>query len=124
MIIADLTTGSAGLNSDRIRTLAVTSLQRSKKHPDVPTPDASGVKGYEVNTWMGFFAPAGTPKEIASIIEAAIKEAVAMPDVRARFETTGAVVRSGSADEMRKVLATDVAKWAKLVHDKNIKLVP
>jgi tripartite-type tricarboxylate transporter receptor subunit TctC len=124
MIIADLTTGSAGLNSDRIRTVAVTSMQRSKKYPDVPTMDEAGVKGYEVNTWMGFFAPAGTPKDIASVIEAAIKEAVAMPDVRARFETTGAVVRSGSADEMRRVLATDVAKWAKLVHDKNIKLVP
>jgi tripartite-type tricarboxylate transporter receptor subunit TctC len=124
MIIADLTTGSAGLNSDRIRTLAVTSTTRSKKYPDVPTMDEAGVKGYEVNTWIGVFAPAGTPKEVAAAIEAAIKEAVAMPDVHARFESTGAVVRSGSADEMRKVLATDVAKWAKLVHDKNIKLVP
>ena len=124
MIIADLTTGSAGLNSDRIRTLAVTSMQRSKKYLDVPTMDEAGVKGYEVNTWIGFFAPAGTPKDVAAVIETAIKEAVAMPDVRARFETTGAVVRSGSADEMRQVLATDVAKWAKLVHDKGIKLVP
>ncbi len=86
--------------------------------------DEAGVKGYEVNTWIGFFAPAGTPKDVAAVIETAIKEAVAMPDVRARFETTGAVVRSGSADEMRQVLATDVAKWAKLVHDKGIKLVP
>jgi tripartite-type tricarboxylate transporter receptor subunit TctC len=124
MIIADLTTGSAGLNSDRIRTLAVTSLQRSKKYPDVPTMDEAGVRGYEVNTWIGFFAPAGTPKEVASAIETAIKEAVATPEVRARFESTGAVVRSGSADEMRQVLAADVAKWAKLVHDKGIKLVP
>jgi tripartite-type tricarboxylate transporter receptor subunit TctC len=47
-----------------------------------------------------------------------------MPDVRARLESTGANVRSGSADEMRQVLAVDVAKWAKLVKDKNIKLVP
>jgi tripartite-type tricarboxylate transporter receptor subunit TctC len=124
MIIADLTTGSAGLNSDRIRTLAVTSTTRSKKYPDVPTMDEAGVKGYEVNTWIGVFAPAGTPKEVAVAIETAIKEAVAMPDVHARFESTGAVVRSGSAEEMRRVLAADVTKWAKLVHDKNIKLVP
>ncbi len=124
MIIADLTTGSAGLNSDRIRTLAVTSTTRSKKYPDVPTMDEAGVKGYEVNTWIGVFAPAGTPKEVAATIETAIKEAVAMPDVHARFESTGAVVRSGSAEEMRRVLAADVTKWAKLVHDKNIKLVP
>ncbi|MEI8151955.1 MAG: tripartite tricarboxylate transporter substrate binding protein [Hyphomicrobiales bacterium] len=124
MIIADLTTGSAGLQSDRIRTLAVTSKERSKKYPDVPTLDEAGVKGYEVNTWIGFFAPAGTPKEAAATIEAAIKEAVAQPEVRARFESTGAVVRSGGADEMRQLLAADVAKWAKLVKEKNIALTP
>lgn len=47
-----------------------------------------------------------------------------MPDVRARFEALGANMRSGSADEMRQVLAADVAKWAKLMNDKNIKLTP
>jgi tripartite-type tricarboxylate transporter receptor subunit TctC len=124
MIIADLATGSAALQSDRIRTLAVTSMERSKKYPNVPTLNESGVPGYEVNTWIGFFAPAGTPKDVVAAIETAIKEAVAMPDVRARFELMGANVRSGSAEEMRQVLATDVAKWAKLVKDKNIKIAP
>ena len=124
MIIADLTTGSAGLQSDRINTLAVTSLQRSKKYPGVPTLDETGVKGYEVNTWIGFFAPAGTSNLVAKVIEAAIVEAVSMPDVRARFEVTGASVRSGTADEMRQVLAADVAKWAKLVKERAIRLTP
>ena len=123
-IIADLTTGSPALQSDRIRTLAVTSKERSRKYPNVPTLDEAGVPGYEVNTWIGFFAPAGTPKEVVSAIEAAIKEAVAMPDVRARLETTGANMRTGSAEEMRQLLAVDVAKWAKLVKDKNIKIAP
>jgi tripartite-type tricarboxylate transporter receptor subunit TctC len=123
MIIADLTTGSAGLNSDRIRPLAVTSKERSKKYPNLPTMDEAGVKGYEVNTWMAFFGPANMPKDVAAAIETAIKEAVKMPDVRARFETTGAVVRSGSAEELRQLLANDVAKWAKLVKEKHIKLV-
>jgi tripartite-type tricarboxylate transporter receptor subunit TctC len=99
-------------------------MTRSKKYPDVPTLDEARVKGYEVNTWIGFFAPIGTPKEAAAAIEAAIKEAVAQPEVRARFETTGAVVRSGSAEEMRQVLDVDVAKWAKLVREKDIKLAP
>ena len=45
------------------------------------------MKGYEVNTWMAFFGPANMPKDVAATIEAAIKEAVAMPDVRARFES-------------------------------------
>jgi tripartite-type tricarboxylate transporter receptor subunit TctC len=124
MIIADLATGNAGLHSDRIRPLGVTSIARSKMYPELATINEQGVTGYEVNTWMGFFAPAGTPKEVSAKIEAAIKDAVAMPDVRARFEATGAVMRSGSAEEMRNVLATDVAKWAKLVKEKNVKLAP
>jgi tripartite-type tricarboxylate transporter receptor subunit TctC len=124
MIIADLTTGVAGLRSDRVRPLAVTSGTRSKLYPDLGTVAERGVPGYEVNTWMGVFAPAGTPKNVAAAIEAAIKEAIAMPDVRARFEATGSVMRSGSAEEMRQVLAADIAKWAKLVRDKHITFEP
>jgi tripartite-type tricarboxylate transporter receptor subunit TctC len=120
MIIADLTTGAAGLQSDRIRPLAVTSLMRSKKYPNLGTVDDEGVPGYEVNTWMGVFAPAGTPKNVLETIEAAIKDAVAMPDARARLESTGADVRSGTAAEMRQVLATDTAKWGTLVKEKHI----
>jgi tripartite-type tricarboxylate transporter receptor subunit TctC len=120
MIIADLTTGAAGLQSDHIRPLAVTSKTRSKKYPDLGTVDEEGVPGYEVNTWMGVFAPAGTPKNVVQTIEAAIKDAVAMPDVRARLESTGADLRSGTAAEMRQVLATDVAKWTTLVKEKHI----
>jgi len=121
MIIADLTTGAAGLQSDHIRPLAVTSITRSKKYPNLGTVDEEGIPGYEVNTWMGVFAPAGTPKNVVQTIEAAIKDAVAMPDVRARLESTGGDLRSGTAAEMREVLATDVAKWATLVKEKHIR---
>jgi tripartite-type tricarboxylate transporter receptor subunit TctC len=124
MIIADLTTGNAALQSDRMNTLAVTSKERAEKYPNVATLDELGLTGYEVNTWVGFFAPAGTPKEVATTIEAAIKEAVSQPDVRSRFEATGAVVRSGTAEELRRFLAADIVKWATLVRDRNIKLAP
>ncbi len=121
MIIADLTTGAAALHSDRMRPLAVTSMQRSKKYPDLPTMDEAGIRGYEVNTWVGLVGPANMPREIVAAIESAIREAVALPDVRARFEGNAATVRSGTADELRTVLATDIAKWAKLVKENNIK---
>jgi tripartite-type tricarboxylate transporter receptor subunit TctC len=124
MIIADLATGAAGLQSDRIRPLAVTSLTRSKKYPHLPTLDESGVKGYEVNTWMAFFAPAGTPKDVIAKIEEGIKEAVKMPDVRQRFEATGMEVRSGSAEELRNLLARDIEKWRRLVKEQNIQIAP
>jgi tripartite-type tricarboxylate transporter receptor subunit TctC len=124
MIIADLATGTAGLHSDRIRPLGVTSKTRSKKYPNIPTLDESGVPGYEVNTWMGFFAPAGTPKKIIARLESGIEEALKMPDVRERLEGLGMDVRSGSSDEMRQVLASDIAKWSKLVHENHINVTP
>ena len=122
MIIADLATGNPALASERIRPLAVTSKTRSKKYPDLATLDEAGVRGYEVNTWIGFFAPAATPPAVIASLEQAIKEAVAMPDVRARFETLGMEVRSGTADEMRRQLASDIAKWSKLVRENNIRI--
>jgi tripartite-type tricarboxylate transporter receptor subunit TctC len=123
MIIADLATGNAGLNSDRIRPLAVTSLTRAKSFPSLPTLNEAGVPGYEVNTWTAFFAPAGTPRPITEKIEAGIKEAVALVDVRERFGASGMDVRSGSAEELRKLLASDIAKWSKLVKEHHIQII-
>lgn len=120
IVIADLVSAAPALHSDRIRPLAVTSLTRAKLYPELGTVNQLGVPGYEVNTWSGVFAPAGTPKDVAAKIEAAIKEAVAMPEVRARFESTGGVVRSGTADELRQTIATDAAKWAKLVQNRHL----
>jgi tripartite-type tricarboxylate transporter receptor subunit TctC len=120
MVIADLVSAAPGLHSDRIRALAVTSVTPAKLYPQLGTADALGIAGYEVNTWSGVFAPAGTPTDVTAKIEAAIKEAVALPDVRARFESMGGTVRSGSGEELRKIVATDTAKWAKLVHDQHI----
>jgi tripartite-type tricarboxylate transporter receptor subunit TctC len=116
-------TASAALQSARIRPLAITSITRSKHYPDLATLDEQGVTGYEYNFWIGVFAPAATPKDIAAKLGVGIKDALAMPDVRARFETAGMEVRSGAAAELRQVLAADIVKWSKLVRDNNIQLV-
>lgn len=123
VIIADISTGGPGLQSPNIRPLAVTTMTRLKEYPDLPTFDEQGVKGYDVQTWMGMFAPAKTPKDVLAKIEAAVKEAVANPEVRAKFEKIGMTVRSGTAAEMQQVLAADIAKWGKLVRERNIKIV-
>jgi len=120
IVIADLVSAAPALHSDRIRPLAVTSLTRAKLYPELGTVNELGVAGYEVNTWSGVFAPVGTPKDVTAKIEGAIKEAVGMPDVRARFESTGGVVRSGTADELRQTIAIDAAKWATLVQERHL----
>jgi len=120
--IADIATANAGLQSDRVRPLAVTTLARTGKYSDLPALTESGVPGYDVQTWVGVFAPTGTPKDVVQKIEADIKEAVAAADVRTKLEAIGMDMRSGTAQEMRQALAADIAKWGNLVKEKSIKV--
>src|SRR5262252_7164594 len=122
VIFADLATANAGMQSGKLRTLAVTTRKRVPRLPDVPTIDESGVPGYDVATWIGAFAPAGTPKAILDKIEGAIKQALAAPDVRAKLEALGMEVRSGASADLRAVLAGDMDKWGRLVKEKNIRI--
>jgi hypothetical protein len=118
LIFADLATANAGMQSGKLRTLAVTTLKRAPRLPDVPTVDESGVPGYDVATWIGAFAPAGTPKSIVGRIEADIKQALAAPEVKAKLEALSMEIRSGASEEMRAVLAGDIGKWGRLVKDR------
>jgi tripartite-type tricarboxylate transporter receptor subunit TctC len=122
VIFADLASANAGMQSGKLRTLAVTTLTRVPRLPQVPTIDESGVPGYDVATWIGAFAPIGTPKSVVGRIEADIKRALAMPDVKAKLEALSMEIRSGAAEEMRAVLAGDMVKWGNLVKDKNIRI--
>src|SRR5215471_13355567 len=122
VIFVDLATAHAGMQSGKLRTLAVTTLKRVPRLADVPTIDESGVPGYDVATWIGAFAPAGTPKAIVDKIEAAIKQALATPDVKAKLEALSMEIRSGASAELRAVLAGDMAKWGRLVEEKNIRI--
>ena len=122
VIFADLATANAGMQSGKLRTLAVTTRKRVPRLPDVPTIDESGVPGYDVATWIGAFAPAGTPKAILDKIEAAIKQALAAPEVKAKLEALSMETRSGDSAELRAVLAGDMDKWGRLVREKNIRI--
>jgi tripartite-type tricarboxylate transporter receptor subunit TctC len=122
MIFADLATANAGMQSGKLRTLAVTTLKRVPRLPDVPTIDESGVPGYDVATWIGMFAPAGTPKDIVGKIEADVRQALAALEVRAKLEALSMEIRSGASAEMRAILAGDMGKWGRLVREKNIQI--
>jgi len=122
VIFADLATANAGMQSGKLRTLAVTTLTRVPGLPDVPTIAESGVPGYDVATWIGAFAPAGTPKAILDKIEAAIKQALAAPNVRAKLEALSMEIRTGAREDLRAVLAADMGKWGRLVKEKNIQI--
>jgi tripartite-type tricarboxylate transporter receptor subunit TctC len=120
--IADITTANAAFQTDKVRRIAVTSVTRSRAHPAIPTLDQSGVPGYEVNTWMGLFAPARTPPEVIARIGEDVREVLQMPDLRTRLESLGMEIRSGTAAEMRRVLSADRALWGNLVRSRGIRI--
>jgi tripartite-type tricarboxylate transporter receptor subunit TctC len=123
MILADLATANAGMQSGRLRTLAVTTRRRVPPLSHVPTMDESGVPGYDVATWIGAFAPAGTPSAIIGRLEADIRAALTAPEVKDKLEALSMEIRRGTGEELRALLTADMAKWARLVRERNIQIV-
>jgi tripartite-type tricarboxylate transporter receptor subunit TctC len=102
------------VQSGRLRALAVTSARRSATTPALPTV-AETYPGFESATWFALFAPAGTPREIVTRLNAAVSKAVQMPDVRDKFTAQGAETMSGTPEQVAAYAKAEVAKWAKVV---------
>ena len=104
------------IKSGKLKALAVTSLERSTLMPNVPTLDASGVKGYEVNTWFGFIAPAGTPADVVSRLHAQIGKILAQPAIKENLASQGfdlAPLQAPSA--FTTLIRSDLAKWPSII---------
>jgi tripartite-type tricarboxylate transporter receptor subunit TctC len=99
----------------RLRALAVTSASRFPLVPDLPTLIESGVDGFVVTSFEGVVAPAGTGAAIVARLNAAINEAVASPDIRARFAALGLEPSTGSPEEFARFFAAETRKWAGVV---------
>jgi len=106
------------IKSGKLRPLAVTSTRRLPAFPEVPTMVEAGVANYEVSTWFGYFAPAGTPLEIVDRLNAEINKALQEPDTRAALEAQGSVeLVGGSKEQFGEFVKTEIAKWARIVKE-------
>jgi len=104
----------------RLRGIAVTSLKRSSVI-DLPTVAESGLPGFEATSWFGLMAPAGTaPAILAKVHQDALKVA-AMPDVRDKLATLGLDTASDGPQALAAIIKADIAKWAKVIKDADIK---
>jgi tripartite-type tricarboxylate transporter receptor subunit TctC len=108
----------------KVRALAITSSKRSPGFPDVPTIAESGFPGYELVTWFGFFAPAGTPPEAIDKLERATAAALLSPEVRDRLQQSGAEPIPVGSAEFGRYFDNDVERWAKLVKAGKIAPLP
>lgn len=106
----------AQVKEGKVRALGVTSLTRSPLLPDIPTLDEQGVKGYEVNTWLGFVAPAGTPPEIVGRLNRDINRIFSSAEAHDKLGPQGFDLASPmSPAAFGKLIADDMRKWLPLV---------
>ena len=120
MIIAPPTAVLANIKAGKLRALATTGAQRWSQMPELPTVAEQGVPGYDVRSWAGFMAPAGTPRPIVDRLHAETLKALQAPAVRTRLEEMGGEARGSTPEEMTAMVATELKRWTTVVNDARI----
>ena len=115
MTFDNITTAWPLAKAGKLRALAVTTAQRSPIAPDVPTLAEAGLAGYEIGSWQGVFAPAGTPVDVVKRLNTEIVKIINMPDVREKLVGLGAEPVGNTPDEFAALVKSEVVKWAAVV---------
>jgi tripartite-type tricarboxylate transporter receptor subunit TctC len=105
----------------QLRGIAVTSLMRTPIMPDMPTLAESGVPSFEAISWFGLMAPAGTPASIVSKVYQQAAKIVIEPEMKAKLAQLGLDTASDGPNEMGAIIKSDIAKWAKVIKEADIK---
>jgi tripartite-type tricarboxylate transporter receptor subunit TctC len=108
--------------SGKLRALAVSAPERSKRLPDVPTVAEAAIPGYEASEWTGMFVPAGTPAPIAAQLQKALVEVLQEDEVKQRLADLGAQPIGSTPAEFAAFLKKEDAKWGEVVRKGHIKL--
>lgn len=132
--VADLTSGVvqmfsvgvapvAGLvEGGQLRLLAATTSQRLPQLPDLPTAAEAGVPGYLSTSWFGIVTPAGTPREIVDRINIMMRELVAQPETKKKFDQAYLIAWNPTPEEARKIVIDEAAMWEKVVKEAGVKV--
>jgi len=119
-IIAPPTAVLTNIKAGKLKAIAATGPQRWVGLPDVPTVAEQGVTGYDVRSWAGLMAPAGTPKPVIDKLNAETLKAIQLPHVKARLEEMGGDVRGSTSDEMKNMVTSETQKWIQVVNNAKI----
>jgi tripartite-type tricarboxylate transporter receptor subunit TctC len=115
LMFDNLASSLSQVRAGRIRALVVTTARRSALAPDLPTIAESGLPGFDISTWFGIFAPAGTPPAIVERLHTEFTHALALADVRDRMVNLGAEPVGSSPAEFTAYIRGESAKYARLV---------
>jgi tripartite-type tricarboxylate transporter receptor subunit TctC len=106
----------------KLRALAITSIKRSALAPELPTMAESGYPGFEAVPWFGLLAPAATPREVVDKLHAETVKALALPEVRRKFDELGLEPVGDTPAEFEAVIRKETPEWAKVIRDAGIRL--
>ena len=120
LFFANLASSLGHIQSGRLRALALTSKVRSRALPDLPTMEEAGLKGFEVLEWNPVLAPAGTAAPVRARLAAAIRKAMADPEVVARVRALGGEVFGGDEAQAASFLKAQQALWGQVVRERRI----
>jgi tripartite-type tricarboxylate transporter receptor subunit TctC len=105
----------------QLHALAITSLKRSSVMPELPTIDEAGLPGFEAISWFGLMAPAGTPAAIVDKVYKQAAQIVAASEMKEKLAQLGLDTTSDPPDAFGAIIKSDIAKWAKVIREANIK---
>jgi len=117
-----IVTGLPAVKAGRLRALAVTTLKRWQGAPDIPTMSEAGLAGFEVNSWFGLLAPAGTPREIVLRLNSEVSRALHEPDARERLYSIGAEPMTNTPEEFAAYINAEMVKWSKVIKAAGIRV--
>jgi tripartite-type tricarboxylate transporter receptor subunit TctC len=115
LMFDNLASSLAQVRAGKIRALAVTTARRSPLAPELPTVAESGLPGFDISTWFGVFAPAGTPREALERLHAQFTRALAAPDVREKMLNLGAEPVGSKPEEFASYIRAEAEKYARVI---------
>jgi tripartite-type tricarboxylate transporter receptor subunit TctC len=113
-------TARGHIESQRVKPLAVSSATRLGMHPGVPTVREAGVPEFEMETWVGYFARAGTPAPALARLREEFARVVALPEITAALEKRGFRALRYSLSQTEALVASDIDKWTTLIRKAGI----
>jgi tripartite-type tricarboxylate transporter receptor subunit TctC len=122
MSFANITNVMPLVREGKLRALAITSIRRSALAPELPTMAESGFPGFEAVPWFGLLAPAGAPKDVLDRLHDETVKALAMPEVRQKFDELGLEPIGNTPAEFATVIQKETPAWAKVIREAGIKL--
>ncbi|HEY3533863.1 MAG TPA: tripartite tricarboxylate transporter substrate binding protein [Casimicrobiaceae bacterium] len=115
LMFDNLASAMSQVKAGKLRALAVTTAERSKLVPELPTMAEAGVPGFDISTWYGLLAPAGTPPDVIAKWNADVTKILSAPEMRERLAAQGAEAAPDSPADFAKFIASELVKYAKIV---------